>query len=82
MRLFSIQDLTPFALEEAERLDARPDLARTYMEISRRFLEEKSKYKKLNGISAKEYLEKAREMFQEMDLKWDLDELERIEQQF
>ena len=52
------------------------------MEISRRFLEEKSKYKKLNGISAKEYLEKAREMFQEMDLKWDLDELERIEQQF
>ena len=66
------------AVEEAERLDARPDLARTYMEISRRFLEEKSKYKELNGISAKEYLEKAREMFQEMNLQWDLDELEKI----
>ena len=70
------------AIEEAERLDARPDLARTYMEIGKRFLEKKSKYKELNGISVKEYLEKARTMFQEMDLQWDLDELERIEQQF
>jgi hypothetical protein len=33
---------------------------------------------KLNGISAKEYLEKARELFEEMDLQWDLDELDRI----
>jgi hypothetical protein len=66
------------AIEEGERLGARPDLARTYMEIGKRFLEEKSKYKELNGISAKEYLEKAREMFQEMDLQWDLDELDKI----
>jgi len=66
------------AIEEAERLNQRPDLARTYMEIGKRFLEEKSKYKELNGISAEEYLEKARTMFQEMDLQWDLDELEKI----
>ena len=66
------------AIEEGERLSARPDLARTYMEIGKRFLEEKSKYKELNGISAKEYLEKARTMFQEMDLQWDLDELDKI----
>ncbi len=66
------------AIEEGERLGARPDLARTYMEIGKRFLEEKSKYKELNGISTKEYLEKARAMFQEMDLQWDLDELDRI----
>jgi class 3 adenylate cyclase/tetratricopeptide (TPR) repeat protein len=70
------------AVEEGERLGARPDLARTYMEIGKRLLEEKSKYKELNGISAPEYLEKARTMFQEMDFQWDLDELERIEQQF
>lgn len=68
------------AVEEGERLSARPELARTYMEIGKRFLEEKSKYKELNGISAKEYLEKARIMFQEMDLQWDLDELDKIEQ--
>ena len=66
------------AIEEGERLEQRPDLARTYMEIGKRFLEEKSKFKELNGISAKEYLEKARGMFQEMDLQWDLDELDKI----
>jgi class 3 adenylate cyclase/tetratricopeptide (TPR) repeat protein len=68
------------AIEEGKRLGARPDLARTYMEIGKRFLEKKSKYKELNGISAKEYLEKARIMFQEMDLQWDLDELEKVKE--
>jgi hypothetical protein len=48
------------------------------MKIGKRFLEEKSKYKELNGISAKEYLEKARAMFQEMDLQWDLDEPKKL----
>ena len=66
------------SIEEGEWLGARPDLARTYMEIGKRFLEEKSKYKELNGISATEYLEKARPMFQGMDLQWDLDELDKI----
>jgi hypothetical protein len=66
------------AIEEGKRLGARSELARTYMEIGKRFLEEKNKYKELNGISAKEYLEKARAMFQEMDLQWDLDELDKI----
>ena len=66
------------AIEEGERLGARPDLARTYMEIGKRFLEEKSEYKELNGIRVKEYLEMAREMFEEMDLQWDLDDLDRV----
>jgi tetratricopeptide (TPR) repeat protein len=66
------------SVEEGERLGARPDLARTYMEIGKRLLEKKSKFKELNGISAKEYLEKARAMFQEMDLQWDLDALEKV----
>ncbi len=48
------------------------------MEIGKRFLEEKSKFKELNGISATEYMKKARTMFQEMDLQWDLDELDKI----
>jgi class 3 adenylate cyclase/tetratricopeptide (TPR) repeat protein len=66
------------SIEEGERLGVCPDLARTYMEIGKRFLEEKSRYKELNGIHAKEYLKKARTMFQEMDLQWDLDELEKV----
>jgi len=70
------------AISEGERLGAHPDLARTYMEIGKRFLENKSKFKELNGIRVEEYLEKAREMFQAMDLQWDLDALEKIEQQF
>jgi hypothetical protein len=52
------------------------------MEIGKRFLENKSKYKELDGIREKEYLEKAREMFQAMDLQWDLDALEKIRQGF
>ena len=66
------------AIEEGERLGCPRDLSRTYMEIGKRLLEEKSKYKALNGISAEEYLEKARALFAEMDLQWDLDELDKI----
>jgi hypothetical protein len=66
------------AIEGSERLGARPDLARTYMEIGRWFLEEKSKYKELNGIKAGKYLDMAEEMFIEMDLQRDLAELDRI----
>jgi len=66
------------AIAEGERLGARPEIARTYMEIGKRFLEGNSRYNKMNGISANEYLEKARSMFQEMDLQWDLDELDKV----
>jgi len=48
------------------------------VEIGKRFLEEKSKHKELNGVSAREYLEKTRTMFKEMDLQWDIDELDKI----
>ncbi len=41
-------------------------------------MELKSKYKELDGIKAEDYLEKARVMFEEMDLQWELDELEKL----
>ena len=69
------------AISESERLGADPDLARTYMEIGKRFIEDKSQYKALNDIRVEEYLKKAREMFLDMDLQWDLDALEKIEQE-
>ncbi|MFC1863513.1 adenylate/guanylate cyclase domain-containing protein [Thermodesulfobacteriota bacterium] len=66
------------AIQEGENLGARVDLSQTYFEVGKHLLDRHSKYKELNGISADGYLEKARTMFQEMDLKWDLDELDKI----
>ncbi len=66
------------AIEEGERLGARLELSRTYFEVGKRLLEAESRYKMLNGIKAQEYLEKAKVLFEEMDLQWDLDELDRV----
>jgi len=66
------------AMEDGMQLGQLPDLARTHMEIGSRLLEKQSKYKELNSIGAKEYLEKARMMFALLDMQWDLDELDKI----
>jgi tetratricopeptide (TPR) repeat protein len=66
------------AIAEGQRLNDRLELSRTYFEVGKRLLEPTSKYKELDGIKAQEYLEKARAMFEEMDLQWDLDELEKL----
>jgi hypothetical protein len=66
------------AIEEGERLDARLELSRSYFEVGKRLLEDKSKYRILNGIKAEDYLQKARVLFEEMDLQWELDELDRV----
>ena len=66
------------AIEEGARLGARLELSRTYFEVGKRLLEAESKHKTLGGIKAEEYLEKARVLFEEMDLQWDLDELSQM----
>ncbi|MCP4726357.1 MAG: hypothetical protein GY863_15035 [bacterium] len=66
------------SIKEGERLGARLELSRTYFEVSKRLLESKSKYSELSGIAAEEYLDKAKTMFEEMDLQWDLDELAKV----
>ena len=66
------------AIKKGEELGARPDLSRTYFQIGKSLLEPNSKTKELNGITADEYLEKARTLFEEMDLQWDLDELDKV----
>ncbi len=66
------------AIAEGQRLNDRLELSRTYYEVGKRLLEPKSKHKELDGIKAWDYLEKARVMFEEMDLQWDLDELEKL----
>ncbi len=65
-------------IREGERLGARPDLARTYFEVGKSLIEPQSNYRELNGLSAQEYLDKAEKLFREMDLQWDLEQLERV----
>lgn len=66
------------SIEAGEQLGARPELARSYMEIGKRLLERGSEYRELNGIDADEYLGRARTLFEEMDLEWDLSQLNNI----
>lgn len=66
------------AIKEGQRLNDRLELSRTYFEVGKRLLEPKSKYKELDAIKAEEYLEKARTMFEEMNLQWDLQELDKL----
>jgi len=66
------------AVQEGERLGARPQVARTYLEVGKRLLEPESKYRDLDGLGAKEYLKNARALFEEMGLQSDLDELDQV----
>jgi hypothetical protein len=69
------------SIKTGEHLGARPELARTYMEVGKRLLEKKSKLRQLNDIDGQQYLEKARVLFKEMELEKDLDELDKIKSQ-
>ncbi len=65
-------------IKEAERLGARVECARIYMEIGRRCREMKSRNLKLNAIDPDQYLNMARILFKEMGLQQDLDQLDKI----
>ena len=64
--------------EEGQRLDARPELARTYFELGKRLQDPGSKYHYFNGLDAGGYLEKARSLFEQMGLEKDLEEMEKL----
>ena len=64
------------SIKEGERIGAKLELSKTYFEIGKKLLEKTSDHKELNGIKAEEFLEKARSMFEEMDLHRDLEQLE------
>lgn len=66
------------AIQEGQRLGARPDLSRTYFEVGKRLLEPHSEYKQLYGIDANVCLEKAEILFKEMGLEKDLDDLDKV----
>lgn len=66
------------AIEEGKTLGARLEISRAYFEVGKSLLETGNKHKMLNGLGAEEYLQKARILFEEMNLQWDLDELNRL----
>ena len=66
------------SITEGERMDVRPELARTYFEVGIRLLDQTSEQTELNGIEAEEYLNKARNIFEDLGLQWDLEQLERF----
>ena len=63
------------SIREGQRLGARLELARTYFEVGRRLLDDRSPYASLDGTEAPAYLKKARTAFEAMGLERDLDKL-------
>lgn len=66
------------SIRVGERLGARLQLSRTYFEVGQRLQEPGSPFTMLDDIAAQTYLEKAGELFREMNLEWDLERLNRI----
>lgn len=66
------------AIASGEKYHSRLELSRTYFETGKFLSGPKVKYSELNGHSAGYYLEKARAMFEEMDLQWDLEEYRKF----
>jgi hypothetical protein len=67
---------------ESEKLEAMPNLSRTYFEMGKRLLEPHSKWKHHNGIGGEEYLEKAAMIFEEYGLEQDLKDLAHFKSTF
>jgi tetratricopeptide (TPR) repeat protein len=66
------------AINEGASLGARIELSRTYFEMGKRLLGVTTGDKTLDKVNAQEYLVKARQLFAEMGLDSDLDNLDRI----
>jgi serine/threonine protein kinase/tetratricopeptide (TPR) repeat protein len=56
------------AIETGNELRARPELARTYAEVAKRLSESRSRFPAWKGLSASEYRQQARRLFDELEL--------------
>jgi hypothetical protein len=74
-----------------DKLGARLELSRTYFEVGKRLIEKpltekhvqlqpkaRALAEKIIGLTPEECLKKAEAMFREMDLQWDLEQLEKV----
>jgi len=60
-----------------EKVNGRLELSRTYFELGKRMLSNGASFK-VNGFSGQEYIDKAHQLFTDMNLNYDLQELERF----
>jgi len=67
------------ATETAKMYNGLLELSRAYFESGKFLSDPNNKYKELNGHPASYYLEKAKTMFEEMDLQWDLEEYRKFD---
>ncbi len=66
------------SIQAASTMHKRQELARTYLEIGRRLLEKRSSKRLFDGLDAKECLKKARQIFEELGLVYDLAGVDRM----
>ena len=66
------------SIKTGEKYGAHLELSRTYFKLGKFLSDPKTKYNELNGNSASHYLEKAKSMFEEMNLQWDLKEYQKF----
>jgi len=64
------------SINTGEKMGSFVELSRTYFEVGKRLLEDGSEQKELNGIGAEEYLNKASNIFKDLELEWDLRQFE------
>jgi len=57
--------------------DCKLELSRTYFEAGKFLRDPKNKKESLNGMNGTEYLLKAKAMFEDMNLQWDLEEYKK-----
>ena len=70
------------SIRKGKQLGARLELSRTYFEIGKRMLEPQSKYSEFQGIKNRQYLENAKSLYVELDLKKDIEEFDRTLSEF
>jgi len=65
------------SIKSAQSFDGKLELSRTYFELGKFLRDPNTKKERLNGLNGTECLMKAKSMFEEMNLEWDLNEYEK-----
>jgi len=65
------------SIKVAQSFDGNLELSRTYFETGKFLRDPKNNKERINGMNGTEYLMKAKSMFEEMSLQWDLKEYEK-----
>ncbi len=65
------------SIKSAQSFGGKLELSRTYFDVGKFLHDPKNKKERINGMNGTECLKKAKTMFEEMNLQWDLKEYEK-----